>query len=287
MAVFTLSSRRDFGFTLCLNWCLGAFSPSVGLCDDLGIMFWRQCAQGVDIMSTFFQAFCQADPLGRVIFFALIALSVVSWFFLVYKIYDLMQIKRCAELLMRGIKSQKKSFLGLTVPDIVRPKRGARFEPFSDLYLLVRKKTVEMLDKNNSHVRAAENYLSRTDVELLSSYMEATLVTKRTMLEKHLFILPTTITLAPFLGLLGTVWGILTTFGELQAGHSALSNSVVLGGLSTALTTTALGLFIAIPSLVGYSYIKNLNRHFFAQMQEFGHFLLSTVELQYRKVDVE
>jgi biopolymer transport protein TolQ len=83
------------------------------------------------------------------------------------------------------------------------------------------------------------------------------------------------------------VWGILITFGELQAGHSVSSNSIILGGLSTALTTTVLGLLIAIPALIAYNYLKNLSHHFTTEMRDFSHFLLSTVELQYRKVDIE
>ena len=82
-----------------------------------------------------------------------------------------------------------------------------------------------------------------------------------------------------------TVWGILVSFGELQAGHAATSNGVILGGLSTALTTTVLGLLIAIPALIGHSYFKALIRQFCLEMGKFSHFLLSTVELQYRKVD--
>ncbi len=233
------------------------------------------------IMSIFSQAFSQADPMGKAIFSALFVISIISWFFLTYKVYELVQIKRHSTLLKKEIQSQKKPFLNLIA------SQSARLTPFLDLYFIIRKKTVEMLDKNNSHTQCVENYLSRTDIELLSSHLDSMIANKQAMIEKHLFILPTTVTLAPFLGLLGTVWGILTSFGELQSGQSALSNSIVLGGLSTALTTTALGLFIAIPSLVGYNYIRHLNRHFFAQMEEFGHFLLSTVELQYRKVDVE
>ena len=85
----------------------------------------------------------------------------------------------------------------------------------------------------------------------------------------------------------GTVWGILITFSELQKGGSISSNAVVLGGLSTALTTTVLGLLIAIPALIAYNYLRNVNKEFYTEMHDFSHLLLSTIVLQYRKVDVQ
>ncbi len=101
-------------------------------------------------------------------------------------------------------------------------------------------------------------------------------------LEKNLFILATIVSLAPFLGLLGTVWGILTTFSQLQMQGGS---QVVLGGLSMALATTVLGLIDAIPALVGYSFLKNKIREFQTDMDGFATEMLATVELQYRKVD--
>ncbi|MBM3208613.1 MAG: MotA/TolQ/ExbB proton channel family protein [Chlamydiae bacterium] len=129
-------------------------------------------------------------------------------------------------------------------------------------------------------------YLSSTDLDLLESHVYTTISTETKILEKDLFILSTSVTLAPFLGLLGTVWGILVTFSELQAGGSAGSNTAIIGGLSTALSTTVLGLIIAIPALIGYNYLKNHLRMYTSDMEDFLHNLLSTLELQYRKVDI-
>jgi biopolymer transport protein TolQ len=102
-------------------------------------------------------------------------------------------------------------------------------------------------------------------------------------LEKHLFILPTIVTLAPFIGLLGTVWGILISFSEMQGGASLSSSTAVLGGLATALVSTVLGLVIAIPAIVAYNLVKNNLKHYTSDMEDFLYKLLSTIELQYRK----
>jgi biopolymer transport protein TolQ len=92
--------------------------------------------------------------------------------------------------------------------------------------------------------------------------------------------------LAPFLGLLGTVWGILTTFSEMTT-QSGGGHQAILSGLSLALATTVLGLVDAIPALIGYNYLKNTIQEFETEMGEFAHLALASIELQYRKVDVE
>ncbi|MGL5264266.1 MAG: MotA/TolQ/ExbB proton channel family protein, partial [Candidatus Rhabdochlamydia sp.] len=63
------------------------------------------------------------------------------------------------------------------------------------------------------------------------------------------------------------------------------SNSVIIGGLSTALATTVLGLVIAIPALIAYNYLKHRISNYSSEMQDFLYELLSYLELQYRKVD--
>ena len=231
-------------------------------------------------MGTFFQAYAQADFFGKLIFFGLFLLSCLCWVFLIQKLLVVRQVKRESKRFQRLAETHKEEILNL------KTNSGC---PFSTLYQSLKEKTVQILDKNHyftSEMGGHQNYLSHTDMEFLTSHIHTAVAKQREKIEKNLFILATTVTLAPFLGLLGTVWGILITFGELQAGHSVSSNSVILGGLSTALTTTVLGLLIAIPALIAYSYLKNLSRHFTMEMHDFSHFLLSTVELQYRKVDV-
>ena len=146
-----------------------------------------------------------------------------------------------------------------------------------------------MLNKNLFFAKQAAKdqtvYLSPADLELIESYGSTKISSQMKILDKNLFILSTIATLAPFLGLLGTVWGILITFAQLHQGASASSNSVMLGGLSTALATTVLGLVIAIPALVSYNYLKNTTKKLSSDMEDFLSDLLSTLELQYRKSD--
>jgi len=228
-------------------------------------------------MGTFFQAFAAADFFGKLIFFGLFILSCGSWVFILQKFWMLKNIRISAKRFRKMAEMHKEQILNLNS----RSKN-----PFSTLYNTLKEQTLIVLDKNNYFYQGSENYLSGLDIEFLESHLHTAIAKQKGKVEKNLFILSTTKTLAPFLGLLGTVWGILVSFGELQAGHSVTSNTVILGGLSTALTTTVLGLLIAIPALVAHSYLKSLCKKFTLEMVEFSHYLLSTVELQYRKVDV-
>ncbi len=160
--------------------------------------------------------------------------------------------------------------------------------PFYDLYVVLKKYTVEILNKNHRFGAEDEkvSYLSTSDIDCIASHLDSTIDFQTKNLEKNLFILATIVGLAPLLGLLGTVWGILTTFSELQSHAVASTNQMVLGGISLALTTTVLGLLNAIPALIAYNYLKSSIRNFQTEMEGFSNEMLSSVEMQYRKVDL-
>lgn len=228
-------------------------------------------------MGTFFQAFGEADFFGKLIYFALFALSCASWIFIIQKWLFIKKLKSGANRFKKMAEVKKDELLNL--------KSHSR-NPMSILYNTLKEKTVALLDKNHYFSLESTNFLSKNDIEFLESHLQTTIAKEREKIEKNLFILSTAVPLAPFIGLLGTVWGILVTFGEMQAGHSITSSTVILGGLSTALTTTVLGLLIAIPALIANNMIKNASKLLTLEMVDFSLFLLSTVEMQYRKVDV-
>lgn len=228
-------------------------------------------------MGTFFQAYIQADFFGKLIFFALFVVSCSCWIFLLQKFWMLKQTKMEAARFKKLALLHKEAVLNLT---------SHSKNPFSVLYNTLKEQTLTLLDKNRFFHQGEKNYLSGSDIEFLESHLQIAIAKLKGTIEKNLFILSITKSLAPFLGLLGTVWGILVSFGQLQSGHSVNSNAVILGGLSTALTTTVLGLLIAIPALIAHGYLKSICKNLTLEMVDFSHFLLSTVELQYRKVDV-
>ncbi|MDH5527076.1 MAG: MotA/TolQ/ExbB proton channel family protein [Nitrospirota bacterium] len=87
--------------------------------------------------------------------------------------------------------------------------------------------------------------------------------------EQYLGLLATTANVAPFIGLLGTVWGIIMAFREIAAQGSA-SIAAVAPGVAEALVATAAGLFAAIPAVVAYNYFINNVRGRASQMEAFA-----------------
>ena len=96
-------------------------------------------------------------------------------------------------------------------------------------------------------------------------------------LEKNLNMLATTAAVAPFVGLFGTVIGIINAFAGIAQQKSA-SLAVVAPGIAEALIATAFGLFAAIPAVMGYNYFINKVRGLSAEMEDFGLEFLGIVE---------
>jgi biopolymer transport protein TolQ len=93
-----------------------------------------------------------------------------------------------------------------------------------------------------------------------------------TRLEKYTTFLATTGSTAPFIGLFGTVWGIMTAFKGIGETGSA-SLAVVAPGIAEALIATAIGLVAAIPAVMGYNHFQNRIRVLIAEMDSFDEFL--------------
>jgi biopolymer transport protein TolQ len=98
-----------------------------------------------------------------------------------------------------------------------------------------------------------------------------------TVMEKRLTWLATISNIAPFIGLFGTVWGIIDAFHSLGTEGGATLRAVA-PGISEALITTAAGILVAIPSVVGYNQLTAQLRDFAARMDDFGRELLNAIE---------
>jgi len=237
----------------------------------------------------FFEAYFHADLLGKLIFLGLLAISLVSWTLIIHKTRQARRAQDLAQDFQKNFDKQANNPLSVEYSYETHKEFS---HPFHDLYKVLRRHTLEILNKNRVFAEKASvslpegsSYLGSSDVELIESHLASEVSSQTQGLEKNLFLLSSFVTLSPFLGLLGTVWGILTTFSELQAQAASNTNQLVLHGLSLALATTVLGLINAIPALLGYNYLKARVNNLRQEMEGFATGILSVVELHYRKVD--
>jgi biopolymer transport protein TolQ len=241
-------------------------------------------------LQVFTSAYSQSDFFGKLIFLSLFLLSAICWVVLIQRIWLTRQVRDLSFSFKEAFEKNREHLLRLEREHLPSPKTKEIPHPFAEILFNLKAKTLEVLNKNLFFAKQVDKdaavYLSTSDLELIESHVLTTISVQSKQLDKNLFILSTIVTLAPFLGLLGTVWGILITFAELHSGAAASSNNVILGGLSTALATTVLGLVIAIPALIAYNYLKNSTRKLSSDMEDFLYLLLSTLELQYRKTDI-
>ncbi|NGX56776.1 MAG: Biopolymer transport protein ExbB [Candidatus Anoxychlamydiales bacterium] len=232
------------------------------------------------LSSPFFRAYSQSDLFGKFIFLSLFLLSIISWVVLVQKILLSKKLKKLNFNLESIIQNKKDHLLSIKYDSKIS-------YPYFNIFKNLKEKTLEILNKNSFFQNKEKNqiYMSSSDIELIDSTLFSQITKEKKIFEKNLFILPTIVTLGPFLGLLGTVWGILITFSTLEKNSLINSNSQILSGLSMALATTVLGLLVAIPALIAYNYLKNCAKDLVTDLENFSHSLLTTVEIQYRKVD--
>ncbi len=227
-----------------------------------------------------FEAYYQSDFLGKLIFLALGALSILSWAILIYKVWVTRALRRLSTEFQEELIKRGKSPLSPQVQDLISSQPLSH--PFLKIFLLLKRSTLQILDKNKIIANTDQCSLSSNDIDFVESHVYTLISSQIKELGKHLHVLFTIVSLAPFLGLLGTVWGILITFSEMQA-HAGNTSQVVLGGLSMALATTVCGLIVAIPALISYNYLKQMIQDFETEMENFSSKLLASVELQYRK----
>jgi biopolymer transport protein ExbB len=116
--------------------------------------------------------------------------------------------------------------------------------------------------------RGGRLVLTAEGMEVIRALMDATLVRENQRLSKNMVLLTIAISGGPFLGLLGTVVGVMITFAAIAASGDVNINAIA-PGISAALLATVTGLAVAIPALFGYNYILLRNKNVTANMQVF------------------
>ena len=128
----------------------------------------------------------------------------------------------------------------------------------------------------------AKQEISLKNMEHIKRAIENVVAKESLKLESGLILLAIAVSGAPFMGLLGTVWGVMSTFaGIAQQGSATMA--AMAPGVSAALVTTVAGLLVAIPSMFGYNWLVHNLRAFTVELDNYAQELVSKMETEFLK----
>ena len=203
-----------------------------------------------------------AGPVAKAVVLILFCFSLVSWAVIFFKWRQFSRVERDGDRFLKIIRDSD-SFKRLANAYRENPE-----SPFYRLLITTYKETAvrqkDSLDIRPETVPAVENVLRITMTEEVER------------LEARLSFLATTANAAPFIGLFGTVWGIMDSFREIGL-RGSTSLVVVAPGISEALITTALGLATAIPAVLGYNYLLARSKGLSAKLENASGHIINLV----------
>lgn len=185
------------------------------------------------------QYFFQADWVVKFIMLLLLSASILSWTFIFQRIAYLRQTK--AEL--KGFEQKLNRVKDLNILYAGLDNQRRFLHGISYIFYCAFKSFLELRSEHN-HIES--------DLDSVRTTMQIEAANARLQLEKHLSFLGTVASISPYIGLLGTVWGIMNAFQALGQVQQA-SIAMVAPGISEALLATAMGLFAAIPAAIAYN----------------------------------
>ena len=200
----------------------------------------------------------QSGPVAKLVLLILLLFSVLSWAIIVSKWGA---FKRASVQSSRFLRAFRKSGRMQDVAAVAE-----QFKP-SPL--------VSVLDGAYNELRRQGN--GPRNVVAMQRAMQIAASEELTRMERRLPWLATTGAVTPFIGLFGTVWGIIDAFHGLGTAGAATLRAVA-PGISEALITTAAGLFAAIPAVIAYNIFTQDIRQFGSRMDDFGMELMNAVE---------
>ena len=197
------------------------------------------------------------DVVGWVVFVTLIIMSVGSWWYTVVNAINNARVSGNADRVVETFWSIKNPREARQFLEEQKPS-----EPFSNIAL-------DAIDAA-SHQEGNALAQSLSKSEFVDRALRQAVTRESSNLENGLTWLATVGATAPFIGLLGTVWGIYHALIRISASGSA-SIDVVAGPVGEALIMTAFGLFVAIPAVLAYNAFNRSNRNIYSKFDTFAH----------------
>ena len=196
--------------------------------------------------TSLYYAFRNSDVLGKGIVIVLFLFSMVTWCIMVDKGIGLKCALRDCAAFLEKFRSKRNP---MTFADRIEEEPSPAARVCEAAYLRISQMNVTL---PNGSSRA----LSFEEIDIIRATMEQAVADQIIVLEGKMIFLATAVSISPFLGLFGTVWGIMLAFTELAIAGKA-DIQTLAPGVSGALLTTVLGLVVAIPSVIGYNIITS------------------------------
>jgi len=218
----------------------------------------------------------QASPLVQGVLYLLVLFSVVSWGIIFSKYRQ-----------VKTAKGESDRFLDIfwqsrNLAAIHDASRELKASPVAQVF---RAGYEELLRVTRSKKESGQGEGLTTElggVDNVARAMKRATSVEITKLERSLTFLATTASTTPFIGLFGTVWGIMNAFRGLSVTHSS-SIQAVAPGIAEALIATAVGLAAAIPALMAYNHFTHNIKVLAADMDNFSHEFLNIAERHFLK----
>jgi biopolymer transport protein TolQ len=213
--------------------------------------------------------FLRCDIVGQVITVGLAIFSVIAWAVMIGKRNELVQLRRLNHMFENRLRDER------TLLDLPESFRNKRAIPYADLFA----------DAFDAYARAASigqakgTDTSRYRLEHTENALQRALARQILRYESSMVFLASIVSGAPFLGLLGTVWGVMEAFSAVSVQQTA-SIQTLAPGVSAALLTTISGLVVAIPSVFGYNYLFAQTKQLITEIENFASSLADRIELE-------
>jgi biopolymer transport protein ExbB/TolQ len=208
---------------------------------------------------------------SKAIIICLIIFSVIAWTVMISKALQMRRAKKLNGFFTAEYRNQKH------VLEVFDRRVQAEGCP---LFAVYSAGSLELDVRLRDAAGNRKRFVSLKGMEHVKRSLENTVAQESLKLESGLILLAIAVSGAPFLGLLGTVWGVMSTFGGVaQAGSASLS--VMAPGVAAALITTVAGLLVAIPSMFGYNWLVHNLRVLTVELDNFAQDLVSKMETEY------
>jgi biopolymer transport protein TolQ len=208
----------------------------------------------------------EASLVGKLVMLGLLILSIISWVIIVQKWLIISDAEK------EVINFEKRFWSGMDLSQLFRDgNKNQKNNSVIGMENLFRSGFKEF-----TRLRQQPGIESDAVMEGAQRSMRVALSREEKVLDKHLPILATVASVSPYIGLLGTVWGIMSSFMGL-ANQNQASLAVVAPGIAEALLATAMGLVAAIPAVLGYNRysasVDSISHSYYTFMDEFSSIL--------------